>query len=144
VNTEESAGGNAEPAGAGDSETEPGTAGKTGSAEEPAAAGPSTPQTLGGHVGEVVGGETDRYRFLDGSFGTIEEGEAEGAFDAVRDAEQVPHSIVLDGTVTQRLLDVAAQRGVGQVVAPGTGEFVKQPTNVRVRTADDIEIEHHV
>jgi hypothetical protein len=37
--------------------------------------------------------------------------------------------------VTQRLLDVAAQRGVGQVVGTDTGPFVKQPTSVRVRTA---------
>jgi DNA primase len=135
--------GDAKPVDSGEPDAEPGTAGETGSAEEPAAAGPSTPQTLGGHVSEVVGAGTDRYRLLDGSFGTIDEGETDGTFDAVRDAEQVPHSIVLDTTVTQRLLDVAAQRGVGQIVALETGEFVKQPTNVRVRTADDLEIEPH-
>jgi len=48
----------------------------------------------------------------------------------------VPTAVVVDGELDQRLLDVAAQRGVDQVVAASTGEFVKQPTSVRVRTAD--------
>jgi hypothetical protein len=46
--------------------------------------------------------------------------------------------VVLDGKVTQRLLDVAAQRGVGQLVGTETGELVKQPASVRVRTADSL------
>ena len=48
----------------------------------------------------------------------------------------MPSAIVLDGTLSQRLLDVAAQRGVEQIVARARGEFVKQPVSVRVRTID--------
>ena len=52
------------------------------------------------------------------------------------EAAKPPSAVVLDGELDQRVLDVAAQRGVGQVVAASTGEFVKKPTSVRVRTAD--------
>ena len=96
------------------------------------------PQTLAGHVEAVVAGDTGQVCLLDEDLTVLDEGEATVAFDLVAETEPPPHSVVLDGTLTQRLLDVAAQRGVGQVVAAETGEFVKQPTSVRIRTADDI------
>jgi hypothetical protein len=93
------------------------------------------PETLPGHVEAVIDAGTGRVRLLDGEFGVLAEADAGEAFDAVADAETVPAAVVLDGELSQRVLDVAAQRGVGQVVAAGTGDFVKQPTGVRVRTA---------
>ncbi len=98
----------------------------------------SDPETLPGHVEAVIGGDTGRVRLLDASFGTVAEGAADEAFDAVEGADAAPAAVVLDGALDQRLLDVAAQRGVGQVVAASTGEFVKRPTSVRVRTADEL------
>jgi DNA primase len=99
---------------------------------------PSAPETLARHVETVVGDGTGRVRLLDGSFGIIEEVPFEDAFEAIRDADPVPTTVVSDGTVGQRVLDVAAQRGVEQIVATGLGQFVKQPTNVRLRTAADL------
>ncbi|MFC6835049.1 DNA primase DnaG [Halomarina ordinaria] len=95
------------------------------------------PETLPEHVEGVVGGESGRARLLSADCEPLSEGEAEEAFDLVRDAEAVPDAVVLDGEVTQRLLDVCAQRGVGQVVGRSRGSFVKQPTSVRVRTAEE-------
>jgi hypothetical protein len=46
--------------------------------------------------------------------------------------------VVVDGEVTQRILDVASQRGVEHLVGRSTGEFVKKPVGVRVRTADQL------
>ncbi|MCY4731053.1 DNA primase [Natronomonas gomsonensis] len=94
------------------------------------------PGTLRGHVREIIGGESGRARLLDADFRATEECPAADAFDCLVDAETVPTAVVVDGELDQRLLDVAAQRGVDQVVAASTGEFVKQPTSVRVRTAD--------
>jgi DNA primase len=94
------------------------------------------PATLRGHVEAVVDDGTGTVRLLNESFGTIADVTVEDAFDAVERAEEVPYAVVLDGTLDQRLLDVSAQRGVGQVVAAETGEFVKRPADVRVRTAD--------
>jgi hypothetical protein len=96
------------------------------------------PETLRGHVREVIGGGTGRVRLLDGSMTTLDERPATEAFAAVRDVEPVAYAVVLDGELSQRVLDVAAQRGVEQVVAADTGEFVKQPVDVRVRTADQL------
>jgi DNA primase len=96
------------------------------------------PQTLRGHVEAVIGRETGQVRLLDGELSTLAETDAAGAFDAIADSESAPHTVVLDGTVTQRILDIAAQRSAGQVVGASSGNFVKQPTSVRVRTADDL------
>ncbi|PSQ53306.1 DNA primase [Halobacteriales archaeon SW_8_65_20] len=97
-----------------------------------------SPQTLGGHVEQVIEGETGRARLLDGEFDVLTEGDADDAFALVRDAGTVPETVVLDGEASQRLLDVAAQRGVASIVAATAGEFVKRPANVRVRTADEL------
>jgi DNA primase len=96
------------------------------------------PETLPGHVRTVIGQGTGRVRLLDDAFGTVDAGDAGAAFDLVEAAGDAPAAVVLDGALDQRLLDVAAQRGVGQVVAAATGEFVKQPTSVRVRTAEEL------
>ncbi|MEF8782450.1 MAG: DNA primase DnaG [Haloarculaceae archaeon] len=97
--------------------------------------GSTPPQTLAGHVEAVINGGSGRVRLLDEECGVIDEDEADGAFDAIESVEETPRAIVLDGELSQRILDVAAQRGVGQVVARSDGEYVKQPTSVRVRTA---------
>ncbi|QPV63157.1 DNA primase [Halosimplex litoreum] len=98
----------------------------------------SGPATLASHVDAVVGSETGRVRLLDAAYETIGEGEADEAFDLVESAEPVPASVVLDGDLSQRVLDVAAQRGVDLVVPRGKGEYVKQPVNVRIVTADEV------
>jgi DNA primase len=94
------------------------------------------PRTLGGHARAVVGGGTGTVRLLDDGFEPLGEGAADEAFELVREADPVPTVVVLDGELGQRLLDICAQRGVGQVVARAEGEFVKRPASVRVRTAD--------
>jgi DNA primase len=99
---------------------------------------PDTVPTLADHVTAVVAEGADVVRLLDGDLETLTEAPAEEAFDAVESAPEPPATVVLDGAVSQRLLDVAAQRGVGRIVAAETGEFVKQPVNVRVHTAEEI------
>jgi len=105
--------------------------------DEPAA-GEREPQTLAGHVEAVVAGDTGQVRLLDEELTVLDEAEATAAFDLLAETEPPPHSVVIDGALTQQLLDVAAQRGVGQIIAAETHEFVKQPTSVRIRTADEI------
>ena len=97
------------------------------------------PTTLPGHVAAVIGGDTGQVRLLDDAFGVLAEGAAEEAFELLDDAGAVPAAVVLDGELTQRVLDVAAQRGVPQVVGASEGEYVKQPTAVRVRTAAELQ-----
>lgn len=97
------------------------------------------PTTLGDHIEAVIEASAGTVRLLDDEFTVLAETDAEDAFTAIEDAAEVPHTVVLDGSVTQRLLDVSAQRGVGRIIGAETGEFVKQPASVRVHGPEDIE-----
>jgi len=110
----------------------------TAEADAADAADDASPNTLGGHVDAVIGAGSGRARLLSAEFEPLADGDAENAFELLRDAEPVPAVLVLDGEVSQRVLDVAAQRGVDQVVGASAGEFVKRPASVRVRTADQL------
>jgi DNA primase len=122
--------------GAGEADTTGGAAAATATTET-AAQQPSEPATkpLANHVDDVV--DSGVVRLLGEEMAVLGETEAEDAFDALESATDLPRVVVLDGAVTQRLLDLAAQRGVGTVVGTETGEFVKQPASVRVHTADE-------
>ncbi len=96
------------------------------------------PETLRGHTRSVIGSETGTVRILDEEFGVLADGDAEEAFDLLTDADPASFAVVVDGELDQRLLDIAAQRGIDQIVAASAGEFVKQPTSVRVRTVDQL------
>jgi len=95
-----------------------------------------TPATLRGHVRDVIDAETNTARLLDRELTVVCEVPAGEAFDTLADSETTGFLLVLDGRVDQRLLDVAAQRGVEQIVAAASDEFVKRPASVRVVTAD--------
>jgi len=94
------------------------------------------PPTLADHVDAVRDAGT--VRLLDDEFAVIAEGDAEAAFDLLDDVETTPDSLVLDGVLSQRLLDLAAQRGVDRIVASERGEFTKQPTAVRILTTAEL------
>ncbi|EMA44102.1 DNA primase DnaG [Halococcus saccharolyticus] len=99
------------------------------------------PETLQGHVRAVIDDGSELVRLLDTEFETVAEAPAAAAFDTIAEATAVPASVVLDGELSQRVLDIAAQRGVEQIVARSEGEFVKKPTGVRVRTAAQLRPE---
>ncbi|MFC7211387.1 DNA primase DnaG [Natronoarchaeum sp. GCM10025321] len=96
----------------------------------------SEPQTIHGHVHEVVG--NGLVRLLDDDFGVVEEGAVSEAFELLDRSDATANALVLDAPLEQRLLDLAAQRGVRQVVSTSLGEFTKRPTSVRIRTADEL------
>ncbi|MGB9964919.1 DNA primase DnaG [Halobacterium sp. CBA1126] len=104
-------------------------------ATEPAESPEPASKTVGDHVDDVVGSGT--IRLLGDDLDVLAEGDADDAASVLDAATPVPRVVVLDGPVTQKLLDVAAQRGVAKLVGTSAGEFVKQPAGVRVHTADD-------
>ena len=114
------------------------TDGSTMPAPDPATPEPTdvAPDTLSGHVESITG--SDMARLLDADFSQLVEIPADEAFDAIEAADRVPTIVVIDGTATQRLLDIAAQRGVDQVIARDLGEFTKRPTSVKLRTLDEL------
>jgi DNA primase len=100
------------------------------------AADAELPPTLGDHIAAVDG--TGTIRLLDGDLATVAEGDAAEAFDILEAAETVPETVVLDAELAQRLVDLAAQRGVGRIVAREHGEFTKRPTAVRLLTFSEL------
>ena len=102
---------------------------------------PDEPRTLRSHVEEIIAESTGLARLLDPELELLEEVEAGEAFDAVERRETPPHAVVVDGEATQRLLDVAAQHGVDQLVARSDGDYVKKPIGTRVLTADQLLVE---
>ncbi|MFB6133286.1 MAG: DNA primase DnaG [Halanaeroarchaeum sp.] len=127
------------PSTVGQCETEPGDSGTETSAKAEASEAdePRTlDETLADHVETVVG--SGQARLLDDALDVLETVVADDAFDALVGADPIPRVVVIDDAVSQRIVDVAAQRGVGEIVGTERGSFVKQPTSVRVRTADEI------
>ena len=96
------------------------------------------PRSIEEHVQEVVDAGSERARLLGDDRGVLAEVDAGDAFDAVEDAETAPHTVVVDGAIDQRLLDVAAQRGVSELLGREVGEFVKRPVGTRVLTVGDL------
>jgi DNA primase len=111
-------------------------------ADEPAASpAADAASTLRDHVRTVIEAETGTARLLDDEFDVVEAVDAEDVFEAIRTADAAPYAVVLDDVLSQRVLDVAAQRGVEHVVVRETDEFVKQPVDVRVRTVSQLVVE---
>ena len=108
----------------------------TDDADDDAATDDAPPATLRGHVEAVIDAGTNTARLLDREMEIVVDVPVGAAFDTLADEETTGFTLVVDGQVDQRLLDVAAQRGVEQIVARSSGEFVKRPASVRVVTAD--------
>mgnify|MGYP000268303013 CR=1 FL=1 len=96
------------------------------------------PETIYGHATEIVRANTDRIRFLDADAEPIGETDASDAYGALEERESVPTTVVLDGILDQRLLDLAADRGVDRIIARSLGQFTKRPTGVRIHAIDDV------
>ncbi|WP_152042882.1 DNA primase DnaG [Salinigranum salinum] len=94
--------------------------------------------TLRGVARDVIAEETGEVRLTDDSFREVASGEASEAFELLKTADEVPYALFVDGEVTQRLVDVAAQRGTEHVVGRSVGEFVKRPVSVRIRTVEQL------
>ena len=123
-------------------ETDTSAADPDAPADPDAAAGDDStddrPQSLADHVREVIDDGSETIRLLDADLVAVEERPVTDAFDALSSTDPAPYAAVVDGEFSQRLLDVAAQRGVEHAVAASTGEFVKKPVGVRLLTADQL------
>ncbi|GGM55550.1 5S rRNA maturation endonuclease (ribonuclease M5) [Halarchaeum rubridurum] len=79
-----------------------------------------------------------RCRCYAAGFERVADTEAADAFETLRETEPAPMLAVRDGPITQRLLDVAAQRGVEALVGTERADVVKEPVSVALHTFDDL------
>ncbi|MDY6958554.1 MAG: DNA primase, partial [Halobacteriota archaeon] len=57
--------------------------------------------------------------------------------DALKSSEGVK-DIIFDGVITQRILDIAAEKGVNCLIGAKMGNVVKAPTSVKVMTVGEL------
>jgi DNA primase len=47
-------------------------------------------------------------------------------------------ALILDGVVTQRLIDIAEDRGIELIIGVRIGNIVKKPAKMRIHTFDEL------
>ncbi|HHF59164.1 MAG TPA: hypothetical protein ENL44_03075 [Thermoplasmatales archaeon] len=57
--------------------------------------------------------------------------------DELKKTENV-HAVVFDGVITQRLLDIACDKGAKVIVGIKMGNIIKRPTQIKVITQDQL------
>jgi DNA primase len=48
------------------------------------------------------------------------------------------HAIIFDGVITQRLIDLAGEKGVGLLIGARRGNITRQPVNISIKTFKDV------
>ena len=49
------------------------------------------------------------------------------------------YAVIFDGVITQRLLDIASDKGINTIVGIKIGNVIKKPTSVKILTKDQLE-----
>jgi len=82
---------------------------------------------------------TSKCTFIGPDDAVISEVPVKEMIDALAALAQPAKAVVFDGIVSQRLLDVAQEKGIGIVVANRLGAIGKIPENIRVVTRMDLQ-----
>jgi len=77
-------------------------------------------------------------RMLDKNFNITKEVPVRDLVKAMKTNSSKANSVVFDGVITQRVIDLAAKRNFSYIIGVRLGSVVKIPTNVRVITFDDL------
>jgi len=81
---------------------------------------------------------SSKARLLGDDGNVIEEVAVKDLANRLRDVQVKINAVVFDGVVTQRILDIAADRKISRVVGAKLGNIAKQPTGIEVLTRDDL------
>lgn len=60
--------------------------------------------------------------------------------DSLRTSDKAYSAVVFDGIITQRILDIAGDKGIKAIVGSKLGNVTKQPTSIEVWTRKDFEL----
>ncbi len=81
---------------------------------------------------------TSKAKLLDDSGKALKEVHVGKLAETLKEADAKVKSLVLDGIITQRVLDLAVEKDISTVVGVKMGNIAKLPTNVKVFTKDDL------
>lgn len=84
------------------------------------------------HADDLLG--TFSARFLDGKDNVVNETAVRDLVSTLKDYESEVKTVVFDGVVTQRILDIAVDKGIERLVGAKLGNVTKRPASVKVLT----------
>lgn len=73
---------------------------------------------------------------LDEALNMTKEVEVENIYEEIKNIEGTADTVIFDGVISQRLVDVASEKGIKQLVAFKSMNIVKKPHNVKLITVD--------
>ncbi len=97
---------------------------------------PPAEANLKGYV-EQLNGTLNAF-LLDAEGKVLKEVEVRNLVNALKESNGLVKSVVFDGVITQRILDIAAEKELNYLIGMKIGNIVKRPLSVKVLTADDI------
>jgi len=104
----------------------------------PPPAAPLTPELQ--HYFDLLNGveNTSKSLFVGEDDAVVSEAPVKDMIDALTSLSSPAKAVVFDGIVSQRLLDVAQEKGIPTIVATRLGPIGKMPDKVRVFTKADL------
>ncbi len=88
------------------------------------------------HADELLG--TFSARFLDSGDNVVNETTVRDLVSTLKDYKDEVTTIVFDGVVTQRILDIAADKGIEHLIGAKVGSVTKRPASVKVFTGSSL------
>jgi DNA primase len=73
---------------------------------------------------------------LDEALNMTKEVEVEEIYEEIKNIEGTADTVIFDGVISQRLVDVASQKGIKKLVAFNSVNIVKKPQNIQLITID--------
>ncbi len=73
---------------------------------------------------------------LDEALNMTKEVEVEEIYEEIKNIEGTAEAVIFDGVISQRLVDVASQKGIKKLVAFNSVNIVKKPNNIQLITID--------
>ena len=87
---------------------------------------------------EVLNGTLNAF-LLDAEGKVLKEVEVRNLVSALKESNGLVKSVVFDGVITQRILDIAAEKELDYLIGVKIGNVVKRPLSVKVLTVEDIQ-----
>ncbi|OGS41551.1 MAG: hypothetical protein A3K67_02605 [Euryarchaeota archaeon RBG_16_62_10] len=83
-------------------------------------------------------GNTSKAKLLNNSGNVLKEVHVSLLADTLKEGAEGVAAVVLDGIITQRILDLAVEKNISSVIGVKLGNIAKLPTNVEVLTKEDL------
>jgi len=88
------------------------------------------------HIKELSG--TLSARFIDENNNTLSEVPVRDLATALRDANGNIKCVVFDGVITQRIVDIASDKGIENLIGAKMGSIVKSPASLHIETSNQL------